>query len=111
MTPDEPTEEQLRLAYRQLHRPDRWPRTFEAALAHPVYGVCLRALARQLGRPPWAARTGTPPAAGAAAPVPPAPSAPPPRRTTSLQPQRPTWMRSPSPTTDRKRLAAGDRDD
>lgn len=113
----EPTAEQLRLAYRQLHHPNRWPRTLEAALAHPVYGVCLRALARQISRPDWAQRTGTPPAVpstGAPA-APPAP-APAPRAAspTAHQPQRRTWAQSPAPAAaaaDRKRAAANDRDD
>lgn len=44
-----PTAEQLRLAFRQVSRPG-WPTTLEAALAHPVYGVCLRGMACTLDR-------------------------------------------------------------
>lgn len=44
-----PTAEQLRLAFRHVSRPG-WPATLEAALAHPVYSVCLTAMARQLNR-------------------------------------------------------------
>lgn len=62
------TDEQLRLAFRQLSRPG-WPATPEAALAHPVYGPCLRGIARNLRRvgvdrsvPPPAQRVPAPPA-------------------------------------------------
>lgn len=55
-----PTDEQLRLAYRQLSRPHTWPPTVEAALAHPVYGKCLCALARQLNRPGAHVHNGSP---------------------------------------------------
>lgn len=48
-----PTEEQLRLAYRQLARPHTWP-PFEAACRHRVFGTALRALARMMGRAPLA---------------------------------------------------------
>lgn len=37
------TEEQLRLAFRQISRPG-WPSTLEAALANPVYRVCLHGI-------------------------------------------------------------------
>lgn len=55
----EPSEMQLRLAYRQLQHPDTWP-PFEQALRHPVYGVCLRAMARCLNRPAWQPQPPTP---------------------------------------------------
>lgn len=43
------TDEQLRLAFRQISRPS-WPSTLEAALADPVYRTCLYGIARNLGR-------------------------------------------------------------
>ena len=57
------TDEQLRLAFRQISRPG-WPATLEAALAHPVYRVCLHGIARNLGRAPFK----TPPRPAPAAP-------------------------------------------
>ena len=45
----EPTDEQLRLALRHLWRPG-WPATLDATLVHATYGVCVRGLARNLGR-------------------------------------------------------------
>lgn len=77
-----PTEAQLRLAIRQMRRP-HWPAADDAVLAHPVYGPCVRALARNLSRAPFAGR-----------PVP----APPP-------------MRLPRMTFDARSAAANDRDD
>lgn len=43
------TEEQLRLAFRQISRPG-WPSTLQAALEHPTYRKCLYGIARNLGR-------------------------------------------------------------
>jgi hypothetical protein len=43
------TAEQLRMAFRHVRRPG-WPATLEAALAHPVYRVCLHGIARNLNR-------------------------------------------------------------
>lgn len=45
----EPTLEQLGIAYRHL-RNHLWPDTVQAALAHPVFGVCLRQAARSVNR-------------------------------------------------------------
>jgi hypothetical protein len=45
------TDEQLRLAFRQVSRPG-WPATLEAALEHPLYRTCLHGIARNLGRAP-----------------------------------------------------------
>ena len=76
-----PTDEQLRLAIRQMRRP-HWPSSDEDVLDHPVYGKCVRALARNLSRAPFAGK-----------PVPaPAP-------------------RMPRLTFDPRRAAANDRDD
>lgn len=102
----EPTLEQLRLAYRQLSRPNRWP-PFEAAIDHPVYGTCLRALARNLGRPRWQP---VPIAVSLprGLPVPPTPEAPP-RRVPAPSPITGRWSRARG--VDMKRAAANDRDD
>jgi hypothetical protein len=51
--PTPPTDEQLRLAFRQIHRPG-WPRTLDAVLRHPVYRTCLTGIARNLNRRPAA---------------------------------------------------------
>ena len=69
-----PTEAHYASAFELLRRRPRCPRTQEAALAHPVYGVCLRALAKRMAC--TSARAGTP------ARVPPAPPRRPPQRTT-----------------------------
>lgn len=50
-----PTDEQLRLAWRQVSRPG-WPATLEQALELPLYRVCLYGIARNLGRAPFRAR-------------------------------------------------------
>jgi hypothetical protein len=47
--PPPPTDEQLRLAFRQVSRPG-WPSTLEAALHHPVFRTCLVNMARNLNR-------------------------------------------------------------
>ena len=92
----EPTDEQLRLAFRQISRPG-WPATLEAAIAHRTFGVCLRAIACQLNRPGWGPRPN---------PAPPAvlPSAPP------VSAGIPRRARPFSPGADLKRLAANDKD-
>lgn len=43
----EPTPEALRMAWARMTSPAR-PATLEAALEHPVWGICLRAAARDL---------------------------------------------------------------
>jgi hypothetical protein len=103
----EPTREQLQLAYRQLARPDRWPRTLDAALAHPTFGICLRALARQLGRPAWFS-AGSAPANAVQPPIPPNPPAPRPRPASRINE---TWPPRRGGGVDLKRAAANDRDD
>jgi len=45
----EPTPAALRQAWGRMSSPSR-PATLEAALAHPVWGICLRAAARELVR-------------------------------------------------------------
>jgi len=102
----EPTLEQLRLAYRQLSHPNRWP-PFDAAVDHPVYGTCLRALARNLGRPCWQP---VPIAVSLpqGQPVPPTPDAPL-RRTPVVSPITSRW--SAARGIDLKKRAANDRDD
>jgi hypothetical protein len=47
--PPPPTDEQLRLAFRQISRPS-WPSTLEAALENPLYRTCLIGMARNLNR-------------------------------------------------------------
>lgn len=121
----EPSVEQLQLAYRALRQPNHWPPTIEAALAHPVYGVCLRAKAREMGR----ARPVTAPLQLASLPhdvppIPPTPAHPPsPRRNsaTLAEParqerpphvsRRPAAAPRPRGLVDRKRAAANDFDD
>ena len=50
MCPGQPvTEEQLRMAFRQISRPG-WPSTLEAALEQPAYRVALYGIARNLHR-------------------------------------------------------------
>ena len=43
------TDEQLRLAFRQISRPG-WPTTLEAALEQHHFRLCLTHIARNLGR-------------------------------------------------------------
>lgn len=102
----QPTPEQLRLAYRQLQRPHTWPPTLEAALAHPVYGKCLRALARNLGRPAHGGHAAhSLPTGPAVPPVQPAP----PRRHKATDEGVNLWTRRRG--IDLKRAAANDLDD
>ena len=44
------TEEQQRLAYRELFRPHLWPQTFEAAMASKAFRVAICAVARNRAR-------------------------------------------------------------
>lgn len=69
------TEEQLRLALRQLWRPG-WPDDLAAVLAHPVRGKCVRGMARQLSRARPVAPTPLPRLGDPQAAVPPTPPAP-----------------------------------
>lgn len=98
----EPSAEQLQLAYRHMARPG-WPNSLDAALAHRVYGPCIRGLARNLRRGAW--RAG--PAPGLHNPlasVPPTPAAP---RMPS-PPHKPKAAKTPH--WDAKRAAANDLD-
>ena len=97
----EPTPEQLALALRQLWRPG-WPADLAAALAHPVYSICVRGLARNLSRPPM--RADPPPRLGTLHQVPPTPTEPPVRK------QHGRWFPK-AGAFDAKRAAANDRDD
>ena len=111
MAAQEPSREQLELAFRQLARPHLWPATLDQALARPHMALCLRKLAQQLGRPAWQA--GQPRAVGTSAPVPHTPTAPPPRRPGSPAPNPRTALgHSGKPRgVDMKRAAANDRDE
>ena len=73
--PREPelTTEQLQMALRHLQRPT-WPATLAAVLAHPLFGPCVRGLARSMSRCAWPAPRQPRPTDGAA-PVPPTPTA------------------------------------
>lgn len=102
----EPTRQQQELAFRQLRRPNRWPATLDDCLRHPVFSVCINAMARQLGRPAWQGHPAAP--SLPRGPVPPTPTGP------------ARVVRPPSPITDRwsnkrgvdmKRRAANDHDD
>ncbi len=122
----EPTADQLRMAWPFFFNRGSCPDTIEAALAHPVWGPCLRRAAQRFGR---AIATGHVGAAAAAAAnlgtcryVPPTPTAPPrvPTRTeTGLahwpaakhQPIRTGRYGERLGTHDAKRAAANDRDD
>jgi len=110
----EPTAEQLALAYRQLRHPNTWPSTLAATVAHPIFGKCLRAMARQMNRPAWwqptaivstLPRTNLPP-------VPPTPVVDPaPKKVQHQGPRGPhlgCWQKL---GIDMKRAAANDRDD
>ena len=111
-----PTEEQLRLAYRKLYRPG-WPLSFEAAMAHRTYLVCITGAARTLNRARWADKARRPslPAVG----LPPTPADPP---NALARNGRGPYSLAPGPQTqlgawpgrlglDYKRLAANDRED
>ena len=112
----EPTREQYELAWRQRQRPHRGPTTLDAALAHPVYSICLRQLALRMGRPAWQpARVAVSLPVGPA--VPPTPTQPPRTavvRTGGAMPGGAlgAWpARPPRPGRDLKRAAANDHDD
>ena len=98
--PPEPTPEQLALALRQLWRPG-WPADLEATLHHPIYGTCLRGLARNMRRPPMVAKPV--PMLGTVHQAPPTPTEAPART------QRGCW-RIPAGAFDAKRAAANDKD-
>lgn len=109
--PAEPTDEQIALAWRHMRRRVGCPATLPATLADHVWGTCLRALARQLGRPRWQA---TPVAIGLpqGQPVPPTPTEPP--ATARRQHQAsgaPLGYWTKGRGIDYKRAAANDRDD
>jgi len=108
--PAEPTPEQLALAWRHMRRRVGCPATLQATLADHVWGTCLRALARQLGRPRWQA---TPVAVSLpqGLPVPPTPTQPPAvaRRYTPSGAPLGLWHKPRG--IDLKRAAANDRDD
>lgn len=117
----EPTEEQLALMYRHLARPG-WPTTLEAALAHRVYGPCLRQAARttNLHRGAWRPQAGAPtvPPHACVPPTPTVPATPAQHRARTGSPMNATaiayWphARTLQPQwIDRKRAAANDRDD
>lgn len=72
------TDEQLRLALRQLWRPG-WPDDLAAVLAHPVRGKCVRGMARQISRARPVAPVPVPRLGDPRAAVPPTPAAPAPR--------------------------------
>lgn len=98
----DPTREQLLEAWRQRRRDD-WPVSFEAAMQDPLYARLVRTHA--LHSPPSRQRPAIerpdPPLAAGAAPTPPARRAPIERRAVRRQ----------AALFDRKRLAAGERDD
>lgn len=73
---DEPTLEQLRLAYHHMARPG-WPSTLEAALQVHRYRICITGLARRMSRPGWTAQPRPLQLLSAGAPVPPTPTEPP----------------------------------
>lgn len=109
----EPTLEQYALAFRQRARPHRGPATLEAALEDPVYRICLRQMALQLGRPRW-----QPAQVAAGLPVgpglPPTPTqarVPPKTRSTPMFAGGGLGCWPKSNGVDRKRAAANDRDD
>lgn len=102
----EPSREQLQLAFRQLRRPSGWPASLDAALQHPVYGICLRAMARTMGRPKWVGHPVAP--SLPTAPVPPTPTAVPAK---SAAPAPIPRKRRGKRSVDLKRAAANDRDD
>lgn len=90
----QPTPAQYAQAFDVLRRRPRCPRTVEAALAHPVYGLCLRALAKKLA---CEQRPAAPPR-----------SASPARRTVLPFPPR---RAAPAHTFDARKAAANDKDD
>lgn len=100
-----PTNEQLLDAWRQRRRPD-WPTTFEATMQDPLYARLVRTHALH-GIPtrqrPVIERPEPPQVAGAA-PMPPA------RPATTAARAAPAPSRQ-AALFDRKRLAAGERDD
>lgn len=47
----DPSAEHLRQAMRRISRPG-WPASLEQCLDHPIYGPCIRGLARAIARQP-----------------------------------------------------------
>lgn len=64
--PPPPSQQQLQAALQRLQNRPGCPLTLEAALQHPVYGICVRGLARTL-QPTPAGIAGTPSTAAPAA--------------------------------------------
>ena len=95
----EPTAEQLALAYRHLARPG-WPNSVEEAMARHSYATALRQVARTLNRGAWRP-LGHTPLMALRTPVPPTPTQPPGRQKTPGS----------SKPFDTKKAAANDRDD
>lgn len=113
------TEEQQRLAYRELFRPLLWPDTFEAAMARKPFRVAICAVARNRNRVSLRDVAKLPSTLPRGVPVPPTPGLPPndmaagTRSIYSLAKSTPTPL-SVWPTklgADVKRLAANDKDD
>lgn len=102
------TDEQRRLAYRQLSRPG-WPPFDDLHLPqHHHRAVCVEGLARNLARAQWkpaAMATGLP----HGLPVPPTPQAPPVRKPSDASPIIGRWSKRRG--IDLKRAAANDVDD
>ncbi len=92
------TDEQLRLAFRELRRPGA-PASVEAMLADPSWRIALLGVARNRARAPSIAAGPRPVTPTHAAPVPPVPAAP----------NRPAAMWLRYPTFDAKSAAANDR--
>ena len=89
----EPTQEQLRATWERIRR-DSWPATFEEAMADRLLAALLRLATLH--------------------PAPRSPSPPPTRTRVTSAPSmvlRTTTRTPPPPQIDRKRAAAGDRDD
>lgn len=71
------TEEQQRLAYRELFRPLLWPETFEAAMARKPFRVAICAVARNRSRIALRDVAKLPSTLPRGVPVPPTPGLPP----------------------------------
>lgn len=97
-----PSPEQLQQAFGRIRRPHWVPTTLDDALEHPIYGPCIRALAKSIARAALAPSLKTQHARNEAPTLP----ARPPRReptTTSKAPKVKAF--------DPRRAAANDRDD
>lgn len=97
---DEPSPEQLRLAFRQL-RDAHWPDTVEQALEHPIYGPLVRTQARRMRRATWTAAPRPASLPQHAPELPPTPELPP-------RAARPASSSLPRLRHDPRRLAAND---